>query len=642
MNTFYLFLPNIRKLILVFIFLFFGNGVFAQDSIVLIPEIETLLDETAKAAGTDAEQAEIYAKQALALSVKEKNDRYIAVSYRIVGLCTYLKRELDSTEYFYTKSLEIYKKNNWNTRNLAHLYNSFALLKNAVNEYEEAISFYNKSLEINIQNADTSGIVGNYVNMGILYSRLNDNKKAIELYQKTLDYNYDNYKVSVLTNMGVSYSKLDQKDKAVKAYEEALALSENSDNFKNTANILNNISNIYIEQGRLKKAEILLEKSLNISTQYNYYNKIIHSYMLRGNIRQQEKKYTQALNNYFKALDLEKKHSDSEIRYKIYEEISKVYQAQKKHKKALEFYKKYTILKDSVVNKESFVKISELEAKYKSEKQLNKIHNLETENKTVKLKNAENNFILTVIISLITVIILTAFIFFLRYRNKQQKLKHNIEKQRFELEQRMLRSQMNPHFIFNALNSIQSFIASNNNMNAEIFLSKFALLIRNILENSSTEFVDFDKESETLQLYVELERLRFNNSFDFEIRNNLEDNLLKIPPMLIQPIVENAILHGLRNKKNDGMLIVEFEELNDNYISCAVSDNGIGRKAAESIKQKKKRGHNSMASQLTADRLNYFSPENKAQNGIRIIDLYDNENKAAGTKVILNIPFRTN
>lgn len=200
-----------------------------------------------------------------------------------------------------------------------------------------------------------------------------------------------------------------------------------------------------------------------------------------------------------------------------------------------------------------------------------------------------------------------------------------------ELKLMALRSVMNPHFIFNALNSIQFFIAKNDRLNAINYLSTFSKLIRGILTNSVNNKVKLSEEIELLKHYVNLELLRFENKFEFilSIGPELELDNIEIPSLLIQPYVENAILHGLYNKSSKGTLKISVREDRD-FVLFEIEDNGVGREMARKLRQQNFPQHKSMGTVLTEERLKLINLEEKAS--FEIIDLFDKE-KPAGTLV---------
>ncbi len=235
--------------------------------------------------------------------------------------------------------------------------------------------------------------------------------------------------------------------------------------------------------------------------------------------------------------------------------------------------------------------------------------------------------------------IITAIIYW-RVRNviteEQEKLK--ISGMVGELELKALRAQMNPHFIFNSLNSIQDFVLNHQGMEAAKYLSKFARLVRMILDNSEYTFISISQKIEFLRLYIELESLRMDNGFEFHLSLdksvNLED---QIPTMVIQPYVENAIWHGLQYKKSHRVLKLHLSMEDEDFVRCEIEDNGIGREAAMQIKKQKGKTHESKAMRITDERIEILKKLYGFGPSVEVIDLVD-DGIARGTMVILKLP----
>ena len=246
--------------------------------------------------------------------------------------------------------------------------------------------------------------------------------------------------------------------------------------------------------------------------------------------------------------------------------------------------------------------------------------------------------------SIIMVISIVSLFIKKRIKTINQKNKELIEKEKLltELKQSMLTSikaQMNPHFIFNALNTIQSYVLKNDKMQANFYLGKFSDLIRKILQMSNKESVSLREEIEALELYLELENMRLNNELKFSIQNNEIIDLLskKIPSMIIQPYVENAIKHGLLHKKENKCLEINFHPF-DNNLKVTIIDNGIGREAAEKIKHRNPVLHQSFSSDANKKRLELLNAQNKHLIAVNYDDLYDSNLHPIGTKVTIHIP----
>ncbi|MGE0560916.1 MAG: histidine kinase [Flavobacteriales bacterium] len=218
-----------------------------------------------------------------------------------------------------------------------------------------------------------------------------------------------------------------------------------------------------------------------------------------------------------------------------------------------------------------------------------------------------------------------------------QKIAEN-EKKIIELELKALKSQMNPHFIFNTLNSIQHFILENKFKDSNRYISNFSKLIRMVLNHSDKNYITLREEIDMLNLYLGIEQVRFNHEFEHRINvsEKVDLDFDKIPPMLLQPFVENAIWHGLMNKNEKGRIEIDFD-IEEDFLLCSVTDNGIGRKAAEEIKATRKIKNKSVGMIITKERLNIINNELYENMNVEVIDLYDSNNQASGTKIIVKI-----
>ncbi len=223
---------------------------------------------------------------------------------------------------------------------------------------------------------------------------------------------------------------------------------------------------------------------------------------------------------------------------------------------------------------------------------------------------------------------------------KIQKLKEKYDKELAELKITSLRSQMNPHFIFNSLNSIKMYIIKNEKENAVYYLNKFSKLIRKILTSTREKEISMADEIETMELYVNIENIRFNNEIDFslEIEKSLNLDTIKIPALILQPFIENAIWHGLASKKGHKKLTITIKKEGPLHIKITIEDNGIGRKKSAELKDKKLYKRDSIGIKLTEERLGNFAKEYKNDYSITFIDLVDEDDKPIGTEVDIKLP----
>jgi LytS/YehU family sensor histidine kinase len=227
----------------------------------------------------------------------------------------------------------------------------------------------------------------------------------------------------------------------------------------------------------------------------------------------------------------------------------------------------------------------------------------------------------------------------LKITKLENERKHaDLQQQATDLEMQVLRTQMSPHFIFNCLNAINGFIITNEAETAADYLTRFARLIRMVLNNSLKKTISLDKELETLNLYLYMESLRYKNNFQYKINcsDNIDTSAIFIPPLLLQPIAENAVWHGLMNKDGNRELVIDLH-VEDNMLHCKITDNGVGRKKAALMKSKSAEKNKSMGLEVTKNRLALLSQSLDSPYFFEITDLEDEKGNATGTSVSFKI-----
>ena len=250
----------------------------------------------------------------------------------------------------------------------------------------------------------------------------------------------------------------------------------------------------------------------------------------------------------------------------------------------------------------------------------------------------------------ISVILLLSFIVFIivKQRNKivnqkreQKRIITELETQMLQLKQKTLQLQMNPHVIFNTLNSIQQYILNNDAPNAVSYLSSFSKLMRRILNNSNERYITLSDEIEAVSLYLQLESMRLGNRFSYKIDvdSEIDAKNIEIAPLIVQPFVENAIIHGLVPKKDNCFLSIRFSKISNDKLLCVIEDNGVGRKHSEMMKQERGSSHKSYGMSITKRRLETLTKISNDDFSVEIVDLYDDNGNAAGTRVNIIISF---
>lgn len=303
------------------------------------------------------------------------------------------------------------------------------------------------------------------------------------------------------------------------------------------------------------------------------------------------------------------------------------------YKKALEYYQLKEKFSEQIIQEKNNNLIAMLEADSENEKTDKKIALLARDNELNEMKVVQSrNF--NIGVALLFLILLLVGLLFLR----QNKLKNDHKSTL--LEQKLLRLQMNPHFIFNAFSNILRLIDIKENKKASVYLTTFGKLLRSTLESTREDMVPFEKEIGTLKNYLELQKLRFPEKIEYflEVDEKIDQEDISIPPMLVQPFIENAIEHGIRHKKTIGQINVRFE-LKGKKIVCEVEDDGVGREKAWEAEYVERGDRKSLATEIIKDRIKVLNKKFKQKIRLEIIDLKSEKAEAMGTKVILDLPY---
>lgn len=318
--------------------------------------------------------------------------------------------------------------------------------------------------------------------------------------------------------------------------------------------------------------------------------------------------------------------NDQNGQSQIYYILSEIEKSKDNFEKALIYFQKSIQLKDSTQTKNRFEELKKIEARYENGR-LEKENSLLSKEKELSEAKAFQNQIISVTITIIALLLIAfAWIY-----NKQKRKNESLQKE--AIEQRFLRSQLNPHFFFNSLVSIHNFVTQNKGEEAGKYLIKFTKLMRSILEHSRLDKIPLSDEIETLNSYLELQKLRTKDLFDFDINydENLETEFIEIPPMLFQPIIENCIEHAFRGIEYKGLINNQFEE-KDDWLTVSIKDNGIGRKKAQEFKNKLKK--NSLSTTINSERINLLNKRSEQKITFEYLDHIDPN----GTEVIIKIP----
>ncbi len=339
-----------------------------------------------------------------------------------------------------------------------------------------------------------------------------------------------------------------------------------------------------------------------------------------------------ALENYKKAISHAKKDNDYYNLAWVYKDMSDMYLKARDTSKAYLAFVQYKQFNDSSIVKKSTQGLSDARVRYEAE-----THAKEIELLSLKLKN--QRILIYGISGTLILVLIIVILLFSRARIKASRRISEMNRKISEITQANLRQQMNPHFIFNTLNSIQYYMYQHDKLATNVYLTKFSSLMRKVLENSQHTSVPVAEELDALNLYLELESLRFKDKFDYEITvdEDIDTLMHKVPAMLIQPYVENSISHGLMPKEGKGSIKIDLK-LKEEKIVCTIEDNGIGREAAQERKKLRTDNHNSLGTQIVSSRLDLVSALYGTSLKTIYTDLKDENGGPGGTRVELHIP----
>ncbi len=516
----------------------------------------------------------------------------------------------------------------YSLNNLGVVYRRISSIRRAMDYHQRALELAqevekpSKSLKRSI-NVSFNGI-------GNLYSMLGQYDKAIFFFEKSLRLEAELDNVLGLAvnhqNIGKSLEEQGKLDEALENYRTSFTYNDQIDNDTGRVICTTSIARIYLKKGRGDDALPLLDSILPLAKKLENRFLITPIYIQLGWGQMLTGDYKQAEENMRLGHKLAKESNLQETSANANHLLSELFQRIGDFKKALNFKLKADSLDREILNEGTIRYVNDVLLRYNAEKADNDMEILELELRTTKT---------TLLISGIALALL-AGIFYILYR--QYQLKN--EKKLMTLEQSMLRSQMNPHFLFNSLNSIKLYIINNEQKNAVRYLNKFAKLVRKILEASSVREIPLAEELETVELYMTIENIRFSDEIDFkiEVDRDIDTHTIRIPSLIVQPFLENALWHGLSSKEGPKKVKVEVSREKAGRIQIAVSDNGIGRAAAEKIKQNKLLKRKSVGIEITKGRLANFAKDYQNSFQVEMLDLYDDEGKASGTKVVLHIP----
>ena len=606
-----------------------------------------LLDSAVLFKKKDIDKSIQYVEKTLENLYDNNDQKQLADSYTVLGDIYVYWKQYDLAISNYQIALNTYSTSRlWIALGMTQLLNK---------EYEAAIVSFNTILRNNLSRYQQTTV---YEGLGDAYKALKQYDTALENYNKGLtiaqkdlitpkitDLNSkiaQNYEASGRTKIAGSYYLNSLNLASEQNLSRAIVEQDRVANFYNSTNSYD--KEIELRKKNLKDLEKsgletkttsgpLKDSTLITSQRINY--KIGNAFLL-------QEKFDEALPYLEKSILEANSKEDLIVEKDATRKLSETYESLGSFDKAKQTFEDYVkLVNELVLQKEQEISQASRLTKRIQEKQI-RIVSLEADRVLERARNENylreqllveqsNKGQRYTIYSLIFGMTLLIFTIYLLYRNsKQQKLANNL------LALKSLRTQMNPHFIFNALNSVNNYIAINDERNANRYLSEFSTLMRTVLENSDEDFIPLSKELELLELYVRLEHMRFQDKFDYEI--NVDEKLnvsdFQIPPMLLQPYIENAIWHGLRYRDEKGQLRISISAKTDEMLEIIIEDDGIGRKRSMELKTKNQLRQKSKGMGNIKKRIAILNDMYKDKVDVSIDDVTTD---GQGTKVILTL-----
>lgn len=621
------------------------------------------------------------------LLAKSLNDRLgLASAYSNKGVNYAAMGDDSSALHVYRMALEIYTGED-NLPGMARIYNNMAIVLVGIADYPKALDYYQQSFSVFEKLDNKSQMAASLNNMGVVYLYLADYPKALNYYLKSLtileSLDDDRARANALSNIGIVYKNLSDNKKALEFDEKALALYTKTGNRQGIANTLGNIGVVHDNSNDPKLAVEYYRKALAINNELgnkkriasdlinigvalrslhdpvsanDYFKRALKlcessgdkntlaivlnelgdlyanapDSMLANMGVSGRTRFSRALDYFENSLAAAKETGAADRQSETWENLSGTYQKMKLYDKALEAYKQYIVFRDSIHNVENGKQVTRTEMEFEFQKK-ETLATAQIENERILRNSAMGGAAILLIAAV------ASFIFYKRKVDAEKnKRAAEFKAAVASTEMKALRLQMNPHFIFNALNSISDYISRNNIDRANYYLVKFSRLMRTTLENSEHSEVDLATDLEALEAYMQLETLRLGNKFSYkiEVDKNIDPENTMVPPMLFQPFVENSIVHGFAGKNEQGQISIRIQA-RDKRVHYVIEDDGVGLVRSENANSF--RGSNnkkSMGLKITRERIDIINSTQKTDASVEITDT------GKGTRATVILPLQ--
>ncbi|MCB2220990.1 MAG: histidine kinase [Bacteroidetes bacterium] len=620
------------------------------------------------------EKSELYSNEALESSIK--TDYHIgrgAALYNIgyrkyfegdpAGAIDYFQRAIDaidSTSSFYMLgkiyekySIALFQDGSDKEKGLEYLLSCIQLYQAAgdkkaestiyliasggffrINQPQKGLEYINKYWDL-IKESGTPNLnlAISYAVAAACYIRLGDLKKAIEFNKKSID----QFDESVFEEMslksqlefiqGTFYFIAQQTDSARKYYYLSLEHSKPNGNAYNMMMAYYHLANLNFSISEIETSRKYCDSAMKAASFIDSTGGFYFQDTLKHCIAMSEDIFFPLSKSHRRYYAWETMNNCYKILWDGYLKTNDLIQA-------VQIQESWMAVRDRIYTYKRNKDILELNVSHETEKKEHELARLSKDNEFKEERLKQSYWIVASLVMLVILIVFLAVV--LIRQNKLRNHQHTLL-----LQQRLLRTQMNPHFLFNSLASIQNFIIKEKPALASDYLSRFSKLVRQILNNSVEEWVPLEDEIESIKNYLELQKVRHRDMFDYsiDVDEAIDPETIQVPPMLAQPFIENSIEHGFKQKSGKGHLKIQFKK-NGKLIRFELEDDGIGREKAMKIVAEQNKDHRSMSSEITRQRLKVLSKKTRQKINLSIIDLKDEKRNPVGTKVAFDIPFR--
>ncbi|WP_276165879.1 tetratricopeptide repeat-containing sensor histidine kinase [Zobellia alginiliquefaciens] len=629
----------------------------------------------------DPRQGVELSKNAVKLGFKLKNNKAVATSYAYQGhnysalgedslaLDAYDKAmkireenndQIGAARLIYNKGLVYFNESDYARANdnnrkaykvfeqakdsflMAKMLNSIGINHMYLSQYPEAIKSYLDAKRIyeDIDLINDKQYASILSNIGLLYARLEKfdqsedyQKQALSFFKKN---DFQEGVANALTNLGRVYNETGKSNKAIESYKEAYDIMERNSNERGMASALTNTGIAYTEMGQYEEAIAYFKQTQRIYEKLKNANNlaIVHQHLGDCYALGKQKNLKLAEKNYQTSFQYAKEAGSINLQFNALDQLAVLQNEMGNYKNAYKNKTDAVVLRDSFASVEKKEEIALLEADYEYEKEKSAL--LAAHEKEQAISNAEmerQKLMITGLSMGALLIVVFSAIAFQLYKKRERILSEKkiseFKTKVAETELKALRSQMNPHFIFNAMNSISDYMAKNDLETANTFLVKFSKLIRAILESSEKKWISLEEDLEITGLYMQIEALRLKNKFvhSFSIDEKVDVENTMVPPLILQPFIENSIWHGISPKETLGHIDVSVK-IENQFLVCRVDDDGVGRKKNGAAQK----GKTSMGLKITRNRLDIINQLKKENGSIQMFD------KNEGLRVELKLP----